>query len=71
VQEYARNGRVYMVVITSKAGIVQTYTVDPEGRVVDEHGQKPVRPVMYKVQEWGKSRPASAQSSPPPAEGGQ
>jgi hypothetical protein len=71
VQEYARNGRVYMVVITSKAGIVQTYTVDPEGRVVDEHGQKPVRPVMYKVLEWGKSRPASAQSSPPPADGGQ
>lgn len=70
VQEYARNGQVYMVVVTSKAGIVQTYTRDPEGRLVDEHGQKPVRPVMYKVLEWGKSKPASAQSSAPPADDG-
>jgi hypothetical protein len=70
VQEYARNGQVYMVVVTSRAGIVQTYMRDPEGRLVDEHGQKPVRPVMYKVLEWGKSRPASAQSSAPPADSG-
>ena len=70
VQEYARNGQIYMVVVTSKAGIVQTYMVDPEGRLVDEHGQKPVRPVMYKVLEWGKSKPASAQSSAPPADSG-
>jgi hypothetical protein len=70
VQEYAHNGQVYMVVVTSRAGIVQTYMRDPEGRLVDEHGQKPVRPVMYKVLEWGKSRPASAQSSAPPADSG-
>ena len=70
VQEYARNGQVYMVVITSKAGIVQTYMVDPQGRLVDEHGQKPVRPVMYKVLEWGKSKPAAPPSSTPPADGG-
>ena len=70
VQEYARSGQVYMVVVTSRAGIVQTYMRDPEGRLVDEHGQKPVRPVMYKVLEWGKSRPASAQSSAPPADSG-
>jgi len=70
VQEYAHNGQVYMVVVTSRAGIVQTYMRDPEGRLVDEHGQKPVRPVMYKVLEWGKSKPASAQSSAPPADSG-
>ena len=71
VQEYARNGQVYMVVITSKAGIVQTYMRDPEGRLVDEHGQKPVRPVMYKVLEWGKSKPAPVrQSTPPSADSG-
>ncbi len=70
VQEYRRNGQVYMVVITSKAGIAQTYMVDPQGRLVDEHGQKPVRPVMYKVLEWGKSKPASAQSSTPPGDRG-
>ncbi len=62
VQEYSRNGHVYMVVVTPKNGIPQTYMVDPEGRLVDEHGQKPVRPVMYKVLEWGKSKPADADS---------
>ena len=63
IQEYSRNGRVYMVVVTPKNGIPQTYMVDPEGRLVDEHGQKPARPVMYKVLEWGKSKPAAADSN--------
>ena len=58
VQEYTRNGQLYMVVITPKGGVAQTYMVDPQGRLVDEHGQRPVRPVMYKVLEWGKSKPA-------------
>lgn len=57
VQEYRRSGRLYMVVVTPKNGIEQTYMVDPSGRWVDEHGQKPVGPVMYKILEWGKSRP--------------
>ena len=70
VQEYRRNGQVYMVVITPKSGIAQTYMVDPQGRLVDEHGQKPVRPVMYKVLEWGKSPPAPAASSATPADAG-
>ncbi|WP_049621056.1 DUF2782 domain-containing protein [Frateuria defendens] len=63
VQEYSRNGQVYMVVVTPKSGVPQTYTLDPSGRLVDEHGQRPVRPVMYKVLEWGKSRPAEASTS--------
>lgn len=62
IQEYRRNGRVYMVVITPKSGIAQTYMVDPQGRLVDEHGQKPVGPVMYKVLEWGKARPPAESS---------
>ena len=62
VQEYRRNGQLYMVVVTPPNGIAQTYMVDPEGRWVDEHGQKPARPVMYKIMEWGKSRPAEASS---------
>jgi hypothetical protein len=71
IQEYSRNGRVYMVVITPKSGIAQTYMVDPQGRLVDEHGMKPVGPVMYKVLEWGKSRPPAAGSSEPaPADDG-
>jgi hypothetical protein len=64
IQEYRRNGQLYMVVVTPKTGIPHTYTVDPQGRLVDEHGQKPVRPVMYKVLEWGKSPPATEASSP-------
>jgi Protein of unknown function (DUF2782) len=65
IQEYSRNGRVYMVVVTPKNGIEQTYVVDPEGRLVDEHGKKPVGPVMYKVLEWGKSKPAAEESTAP------
>ncbi|CAM5321795.1 DUF2782 domain-containing protein [Rhodanobacter lindaniclasticus] len=60
VQEYSRNGRVYMVVVTPKHGLQQTYMVDPQGRLVDEHGQRRAMPTLYKVLEWGKS--------PPPAE---
>ncbi len=71
IQEYSRNGRVYMVVVTPKNGVEQTYMVDPEGRLVDEHGQKPVRPVMYKVLEWGKAKPpAEDATAPTPADGG-
>ncbi|MDQ6646591.1 MAG: DUF2782 domain-containing protein [Pseudomonadota bacterium] len=66
VQEYSRNGQVYMVVVTPKSGIAQTYMVDPQGRMVDEHGQKPVRPVMYKVLEWGKAPPPAEPSSNTP-----
>jgi hypothetical protein len=63
VQEYRRNGQLYMVVVTPPSGIAQTYMVDPSGRLVDEHGQKPTRPVMYKILEWGKSKPAQASST--------
>jgi hypothetical protein len=63
IQEYRRNGQVYMVVITPRTGLAQTYMVDPQGRLVDEHGQKPVGPAMYKVLEWGKSKPATSSSS--------
>jgi hypothetical protein len=63
VQEYRRNGQLYMVVVTPKSGIPQTYMVDPSGRWIDEHGKKPISPVMYKIMEWGKSRPAEAASS--------
>jgi hypothetical protein len=70
IQEYSRNGRVYMVVITPKSGIAQTYMVDPQGRLVDEHGQKPVGPVMYKVLEWGKARPPAESDDTTPNDTG-
>lgn len=73
VQEYSRGGHVYMVVVTPKHGIQQTYMVDPQGRWVDDHGQKPIGPAMYKILEWGKSTPPAAEpgdgdvSTPAPA----
>jgi hypothetical protein len=62
VQEYSRNGRVYMVIVTPKNGLQQTYLVDPQGRLVDEHGQRRALPAQYKVLEWGKSKPAASES---------
>ncbi|MGB3748740.1 MAG: DUF2782 domain-containing protein [Rhodanobacter sp.] len=62
VQEYSRNGRVYMVVVTPKHGLQQTYMIDPQGRWVDERGQRRATPTLYKVLEWGKSPPASRPS---------
>lgn len=63
IQEYSRNGQVYMMVVTPKHGLQQTYMVDPQGRVIDEHGKREVTPAMYKVLEWGKSKPATEDSS--------
>lgn len=70
VQEYRRSGLLYMVVVTPKSGIPQTYMVDPDGTRHLQPGEAPVRPVMYKVLEWGKSRPASATSGAAAADGG-
>ena len=67
VQEYRQSGRLYMVVVTPKNGVPQTYMVDDQGKLRGENGQPPVRPVMYKVMEWGKSPPAEAQDK---ADGG-
>lgn len=57
VQEYRQSGRLYMVVVTPKHGVPQTYMVDSQGKLRDDNGQPPVRPVMYKVMEWGKAPP--------------
>lgn len=71
VQEYRRSGMLYMVVVTPKGGIPQTYRVDPDGTRHMQPGQPPVQPVMYKVLEWGKSKPAAAASSAtPPGDSG-
>jgi len=64
IQEYRENGRVYMVVVTPKHGPQQIYNVDPDGHMTDPNGQPPVKPVMYKVMEWGGKKPASSSSSP-------
>lgn len=64
IQEYRRNGQVYMVVVTPKTGLARTYMVDPQGRLVDEHGQRKATPAMYKVLEWGKPpKPTQTEST--------
>lgn len=62
-QEYRRGGRVYMVVVTHKNGLSYTYMVDNNGTMSAADGAPPVKPVMYKILEWGKSKPAEASSS--------
>ncbi|MFC4763753.1 DUF2782 domain-containing protein [Dyella koreensis] len=64
IQEFRRSGALYMVVVTPKTGIPQTYMVDANGNYHAQSGpQEPVKPVMYKVMEWGKSKPAEAEST--------
>lgn len=63
IQEYSQSGRVYMIVVTPKSGLVQTYMVDPSGVIHSQPGQPPVKPVMYKLLEWGKSPPAQTEST--------
>lgn len=66
IQEYRRSGMLYMVVVTPRNGIPQSYTVDPDGTRHMQTGQPPVHPAMYKVLEWGKSKPAEADSTGEP-----
>lgn len=65
IQQYRRNGRVYMIVETPKHGIPHTYMVGDNGQMLDSQGHPPVHPVMYKVVEWGT--PKSAADEPAPA----
>ena len=62
IQEYRRSGQLYMVVVTPRGGIPQTYMVDPKGAWTNQAGE-PVKPVMYKVMEWGKGRSAQDQDN--------
>lgn len=66
IEEYRRSGMLYMVVVTPRSGIPQSYNVDPDGTRHMQTGQPPVHPAMYKVLEWGKSKPAEADSSGEP-----
>jgi hypothetical protein len=66
VQEYSRNGQVYMVVVTPKSGVSQTYNVDPDGKY-RSGAHDPVKPVMYKVAEWGTSKKQDDDSDNAPA----
>jgi hypothetical protein len=63
IQEYRQNGRVYMVVVTPKHGPQQVYNVDENGYMFDPVSRTRVKPVEYKVIQWGNSKPASASSA--------
>lgn len=66
IQEYRRSGALYQVVVKPKVGPEQVYLVDAKGNYsqVSQSGpREPVKPVMYKVLEWGKSRPAEGEPS--------
>ncbi|HET9819888.1 MAG TPA: DUF2782 domain-containing protein [Rhodanobacteraceae bacterium] len=64
VEEYRRNGRVYMVRITPKHGVTRTYHYNsPNGNLIHDPKLGPVSPVYYDIYKWGKpSKPASGQS---------
>ncbi|MGH8192283.1 MAG: DUF2782 domain-containing protein [Rhodanobacteraceae bacterium] len=70
IQEYRRGGEVYMVRITPKHGLTQTYHYDsPNGSLVHNPNLGPVSPVYYDIYKWGKPRPpASGESVAQPAQ---
>ncbi len=55
VEEYSRNGQVYMVKVTPKGG-VPYYYIDTDGdgnlETSPSKGLEPVHPVYWKVKEW-------------------
>lgn len=64
VEEYRRGGKVYMVRITPRHGVTQTYYYgSPSGSLMRDTQQGPVAPVYYDIYKWGtphKAPPASA-----------
>lgn len=66
IEEFRRSGSVYMVRITPKHGVPQTYHVDStNGSLVPNPNQGPVSPVYYTIYKWGAGRkPASGSTAP-------
>jgi hypothetical protein len=63
IEEYRRNGSVYMVRITPKHGITQTYMVNhnSNGSLMHDARTGPVSPVYYDIYKWGgPKKPASS-----------
>lgn len=64
VETYSRNGHVYMVRVTPKNGVPQTFRYgNPNGSLAHDSKLGPVAPVYYTIYKWGgPGRPASASS---------
>lgn len=61
VEEYRTGGKLFMVVVTPKNGVPQTYMADPDGKLHNDPKNGPVNPVYYKVYEWGAApKPAGS-----------
>ncbi|HET7931859.1 MAG TPA: DUF2782 domain-containing protein [Rhodanobacteraceae bacterium] len=65
VETYSRNGHAYMVRVTPKHGVPQTYHYDnANGSLVHDPRLGPVAPVYYTLYKWGgAAKPASSTSS--------
>jgi hypothetical protein len=60
VEEYRSGGRLFMVRVTPKVGVPQTYMADDSGKLYHDPKDGPVNPVYYKVYEWGAAPKAPA-----------
>lgn len=62
IEEYSRNGKVYMIRVTPKNGVTQTYLYNsPNGSLMPDRRLGPVAPVYYDIYKWGGPRkPASS-----------
>lgn len=56
VEEYRRNGQIYMVKVTPRGGVPYYYIdTDGDGKLevdVDDQALEPVQPVHWKIKEW-------------------
>ena len=57
IEEYRRNGQVYMVRVTPKEGGISYYYIDTDGDGKleldpDQQAMNPVQPVHWKIKEW-------------------
>lgn len=72
IEEYRRGGTVYMVRVTPKNGVTQTYMVNnnANGSLTHDPKMGPVSPVYYDIYKWGgPKKPAG--SAPAAASSGQ
>lgn len=64
IQEYSRNGSVYMVRVTPKNGVTQTYMINqPGSNKPHDPRLGPVAPVYYDIYKWGGAKKPAKDNS--------